>query len=85
MFDQCNSHDAYQRVQVGFVGVCPESSTPKLDFTSRPSNFNVNIEQDTTAPLLAQINKGQGGVFSKDVAIMDKPEFIFQPRAIQPL
>lgn len=59
--------------------------TTKLDFTSRPSTFTVNMEEDTVSPVEAKTNKGEGGVFSKDATIVGKLEFTFQPGAVQTL
>lgn len=57
----------------------------KLQFTSRPSVFNVNMEEDTVKPVIAKTDKGEGATFSKESSIAGKLEFTFQPGAVQML
>lgn len=56
-----------------------------LQFTSRPTIFNVNMEEDTVKPVIAKTDKGDGATFSKESSIAGKLDFTFQPGAMQML
>ena len=75
----------FAQSDLGFQRINNNFYKTKLNFTSRPSTFTVNMEEDTVTPVEAKTDKGQGGVFSKDAAIVGKLEFTFQPGAVQTL
>lgn len=75
----------FAQTDMGFHVINDNYYKTRLDFSSRPTQFTVMMEEDTASPVEARTDKGQGAVLSKDANLVGKLDFTFQPGAVQTL
>ncbi len=75
----------FEKVNFYFHPINENYYKTNLQFLSRPSVFDVNMNEDPSNPVTAKTDKGDGATFSKETRIAGTLDFTFQPGAMQKL